>query len=81
MCGDEADVRERIRHAVSVSLALVNADVVYETKSRQESILRGFCVLAMSMNGAAEASIALNGDSGKRVPRAHSTDTPERRTE
>ena len=55
MCGDDADVRERIRHAVSVSLTLVNTAVLYLTKSRQESTLRGFCVLAMSMGGDAEA--------------------------
>lgn len=57
MCGDDADVRERIRHAVSVSLTLVNTVVMFE-KSRQKSTLRGFCVLAMSMGGAAEASKA-----------------------
>ena len=78
MCGDDADVRERIRHAVSVALMLVNTAVVCVTKSRQNSVLRGFCVLAMSMGGEAEASIAENGDSGKSVPKAHSTDTPER---
>ena len=55
MCGDDADVRERIRHAVSVALMLVNIAVVCVTKSRQKSILRGFCVLAMSMGGDAEA--------------------------
>lgn len=55
MCGNVADVRERIRHAVSVSLTLVNTAVLYVTKSRQDSILRGFCALAMSMSGAAEA--------------------------
>ena len=55
LCGDDADVRERIRHAVSVSPMLVNTAVLDETKSRQESILRGFCVLAMSMGGDAEA--------------------------
>lgn len=26
LCGDDADVRERIRHAVSVALMLVNTD-------------------------------------------------------
>ena len=51
MCGDDADVRERIRHAVSVSLTLVNTAVLYETKSRQKSILLGLCALAMSMSG------------------------------
>ena len=51
MCGDDADVRERIRHAVSISLTLVNTAVIDVTKSRQESILRRFCALAMSMSG------------------------------
>ena len=55
MCGDDADVRERIRRAGSVSLTLVNTAVLYETKSRQNSILLGFCAMAMSMGGAAEA--------------------------
>ena len=55
LCGDDADVRERIRHAVSVSLTLVNTAVLSVTKSRQESILLGFCALAMSMGGDAEA--------------------------
>ena len=53
--GDEADVRERIRHAVSVSPMLVNSAVLHLTKSRQKSILRGFCALAMSMGGDAES--------------------------
>ena len=48
-------MRERIRHAVSVALTLVNTAVVCVTKSRQDSTLRGFCVLAMSMGGDAEA--------------------------
>ena len=55
MCGGEADVRERIRHAESVSPMLVNTAVLYVTKSRQNSVLRGFCALAMSMGGDAEA--------------------------
>ena len=55
MCGDDADVRERIRHEGSVSLTLVNTAVLYETKSRQNSILLGFCAMAMSMGGDAEA--------------------------
>ena len=55
MCGDDADVRKRIRHAVSVSLTLVNTAVLYVTKSRQESILRRFCALAMSMGGEVKA--------------------------
>ena len=58
LSGDDADVRERIRHAVSVALMLVNTAVVCVTKSRQKAILREFCVLAMSMGGEAEASIA-----------------------
>ena len=57
---------------------LVNTAVVCVTKSRQKAILREFCVLAMSMGGDAEASVAENGDSGKSVPKGHSTDTPER---
>ena len=55
MCGDDADVRERIRHAVSVSPMLVNTAVLYVTKSRQNSVLRGFCAMAMLMGGDAEA--------------------------
>ena len=34
--------------------------------------------MAISMGGAAEACVTENGDSGKSVPKAHSTDTPER---
>ena len=33
LCGDDADVRERIRHAVSVALMLVNTAVIYATTS------------------------------------------------
>ena len=51
LSGDDADVRERIRHAVSVSPMLVNTAVLYVTKSRQKSNLRGFCAMAMSMSG------------------------------
>ena len=31
LCGDDADVRERIRHAVSVALMLVNTAVICAT--------------------------------------------------
>ena len=55
MCGDDADVRKRIRHAVSVSPMLVNTAVLCVTKSRQNSILWGFCAMAMLMGGAAKA--------------------------
>ena len=77
MCGNDADVRERIRHAVSVSLMLVNTAVLYVTKSRQKSILRGFCALAMSMSGEAEAREHRTATAAS-VSKANSSDIPER---
>ena len=41
-------------------------------------ILRGFCVLAMSMCGGSGGKGAQNGDCGKSVSKASSADTPER---
>ena len=38
LCGDDADVRERIRHAVSVALMLVNTDALYATTSCLELV-------------------------------------------
>ena len=38
LCGDDADVRERIRHAVSVALMLVNTAVICATTSCLELV-------------------------------------------
>ena len=37
MCGDVADVRERIRHAVSVSPMLVNTAVMFDKISAEDN--------------------------------------------
>lgn len=38
LCGDDVDVRERIRHAVSVALMLVNTAVICATTSSLELV-------------------------------------------
>ena len=37
LCGDDADVRERIRHAVSVALMLVNTAVMFDKISAEDN--------------------------------------------
>ena len=55
LCGDDADVRERIRHAVSVALMLVNTAVICATASCLELVLGLMLCPGDAMGGAAKA--------------------------
>lgn len=77
LCGDDADVRERIRHAVSVALMLVNTADFCATTSCLE-LVPGWMLCSGDGDGRWSAGKgAQNGDGGWSGPKAHNTDTPE----